>query len=178
MVEITELKAKLATAIANNDDASFMSIIGEIAKEKSAIAKAQAEVAKKEAESLAGDREKLALKLFTAVKAVVSPADLQKVKAAGFTYHMDGPDKEGVMTTYKTVALLVPTVKTARGGTGGGAGKSKDEYGMSLGEIFDKFATEADKAELAKAETNSKQWQVKVAVKKEAIKAGLLQPTK
>ena len=174
---LDELKKQLATAIATGNDAEFNRIVATIAKMKSELAKAAAESAKKEAEALAGVREQVATAVYKAVKALNLDDALIKVKAQGFTYRLDAPDAEGVMVHQKSAALLVPTVKTARGGTTGG-GKSKDEYGMSLGTIFDKFANEEDQGKLAEAETNSKQWQVKVAVKKRAIAEGLLQPVK
>lgn len=87
---------------------------------------------------------------------------------------------------------MVPTIKTRKsGGTGGGAGKTKDDYGMSLTEVYEKYHTAEDDGKLAEAElkdkeaseklgktTNSNAWRVKNEVKKAAIASGLLQPTK
>ena len=74
------------------------------------------------------------------------------------------------------MGLDVPVIKAHKAGAGA-TGKTKTEFGVSLNEVFEKFATPADKAKLAGA-SNSRQWQVKVAVKKRALAAGLLAPVK
>ena len=79
------------------------------------------------------------------------------VKGWGFTYKIDQavPNEAGV--SYKSVGLLTAVVKAHKTSGGGGAsGKSVYEYGLSLQQIFDKFATDADKEKLALADTGSK----------------------
>jgi len=71
--------------------------------------------------------------------------------------------------------LTVAGIKAPKAGNGGyQGGKTKDEYGMSLGDVFEKFANNDERTKLAAATSNSTQWQVKVAVKKRAIAEGLL----
>lgn len=178
MVELKELKDQLADAIAKGDDTAFMTIVGEIAKAKKDIAKAAADALQKEATQLAGARETLAASVYKACKQIPNlKQQLDAVKATGFTFKLDGVDAEGAPVRYNSVALSVPTVRHGKGGTTGG-GKSKDEYGMSLQEIFDKFATAADKAKEAAATSNSAKWQAKNAVKKAAIADGKLKPAR
>ena len=171
-MDIKELQGAIVKAVADGNDAEFFKLTDEVRKMKAEASKAIAAQAQAEAEAMAGDRALLADKILEAVKAVVTVKELTAVKATGYTFRL--PDDQSEKAR---VALTVPTVKVAKSGNGGAsAGKSKDEYGVSLGEIFDKYATAEDKANLAEAETNSKQWQVKTAVKKRAIKEGGLKP--
>jgi len=171
------LKAAMAEAIANSDDAKLAELVREYNARKAEVAKALAAAAEAEAKALAGEREKLATKLHVYVaKYPELIAALGAVKATGFTFKLDEPD--GV--SYKSVALSVPTVKAKRtsGGGGGTHTTSKAEYGMTLDEIFQAHATAEDKAKLEAATTNSAKWQVKNGVKKAAIAEGKLQPAK
>ena len=170
---LDQLKQEIAVAATTGDDANFNALIKEYNSRKADIAKALQEQARKEAEALAGAREKLAKAIHKAVIKIPELAGLPNVKATGFTFKLDA---EGV--TYKSVALAVPAVKARSGGGGGNHITSKAEYGMTLDEIFNKFGTDEDKVKLEAAESNSGKWQVKNAVKKEALKAGLLQPAK
>lgn len=173
MTTIDELKAKMKEALASGDTKAIEEVASAITKGKADRRKVEVEAIQKEAEKLAGAREKLASSIWNMLKGIPDmPKQLEAVKATGFTYKLDA---EGI--TYKAVMLAVPSVKRGAGGRTGG-GKSKDEFGMSLGEIFDKFATQPEKNLLAAAPSNSAQWQVKVAVKKRAIKDGLLAPVK
>ena len=190
--KLAELKAKIASAIADGNDDDLMLAVAGMSKFKAEIAKAQAELAKKEAEQLAGKRAELATKIHKAIDKIVAgfKDDLLAVKATGFTFNLDLPDKDGVVVEHKSVALAVPAIKTSKartGSTGGGSGKSKSEFGMSLDEIYQKFANEEEKANLeaVRADTtltdkakNSKMWKIKDDVKKRAIKDGLLVATK
>ena len=182
-----ELKAIIAQAITDGNDALFNETITKMARMKSELARQAAEKSKQEAESLAGVRGEKAKVIHAAIKSLGLDTILTEVKAKGFTYKLDATDANGVMVTYQAVELTVPIVKTRMGHSGGGGnvGKSKAEYGVSLTEIFDKFATEADKAKIdtIDADTtkdvkakNSGKWAVKVSVKKAAIAAGLLKP--
>lgn len=197
---LDQLKAQLVKAAAEGNDTLFEETLKAIGKFKSEIASKAAAALKAEAEKLAGVRQTLATAIHQAVKSLGLDSKLQEVKALGFTYNLDHPDVNGVMTEYKSVSLMVPSVKTKRSGGGGGgqSGKSKDEYGISLAEIYDKFkdgvgkvkaldmedvatVLEASVAGLKDTDAknyNSKMWQIKVAVKKAAIAQGLLQPVK
>ena len=169
-----------------------LAIVAEIAKSKVELAKAQAEQQRKEAEALADVRQKLAARINGQVIKFAWLADeLTKVKATGFTFHPAGyTEADGSVTQNSTVALLVPTIKAKRtGGGGGGAGKtSKDEFGKSLDEIYQEFKGQvgvvkalseeksADELMALAGDNNTKQWQVKTAVKKAAVAKGLLKP--
>lgn len=182
MAKLDELKAKMAEAVKVFNETGDMSGIQAVSKEmdraKAELAKAQAEQSRKEAEQLAGKREALANTIHQQVKALGLDKAIRDIKGWGFTYKIDGAVPNELDVSYKAVQLSTATVKTRTGGTGGGAGKSKDEYGKSLAEIFEEFATAEDRQKLDNAESNSKQWQVKVAVKKRAIAEGLLKPVK
>ncbi|KKN74216.1 hypothetical protein LCGC14_0393020 [marine sediment metagenome] len=201
MVEKTldTLKQDIQKAIAGGDDAAFNTLMKEYNSCKGEIAKAEAEGARKEAEALAGKREALANSIKTAVKALNLDAAIAGVKAKGFTYSTDHRtddkgriDANGAVKVTGGVGLSVPTIKARKaGGNGGGGGKSKDEYGMSLSEIWDKFKTSEDEAKMVEAEkkdaeaseklgksTNSNAWRVKNEVKKQAIADGTLPPAK
>jgi hypothetical protein len=172
-----QLKAQVAAALASGNDVDFLTAIAAVAKQKAEIAKAQAEQARIENEKLAGERTKVATEIQKLVKGLKLDKLIAGVKAHGFTYSLDEPDANGVMTHHGSVSMSVPTVKAKRTSIGAGStGKSKSEYGMSLGEIFEKFATDEDRAKLTQATTNSQQWAVKVAVKKQALADGSLKP--
>ncbi len=186
-INLEELKAKVAAAIASGNDTDFMVAVAQIAKAKAEIAKAQAAVAQAEAEKLAGVRAELAEKLHTAImqsKQVVNLIQkLADVKAYGFTFlgSMPTPAEAAAGASgevnRKSVALVVAEVKAARArtSTGGGApGKSKSEYGMGLDEIYQKFKTPEDEVAMAAAVSNTQKWGVKDKVKNRAVKAGLL----
>ena len=180
---IEELKGKMQEAVKVFQDTGDMSGIQAVSKEmdraKSELAKQEAVRLQKEAETLAGAREELAIKIHDAVKELKLDKELKAVKAWGFAYKVDKANPDELDIIYKSVNLTTRQVKKAKAGTGGAArGKSKDEYGISLGEIFNRFATDEDKKRYAAAASNSGQWQVKVAVKKRALDAGLLQPIK
>ena len=168
MPNIDELKTALRKALDAGEDNEVVRLAREITKVK-------AEQAKADVEKFAKAREELAIAIHKTVKGLSEVAKLVDVGAQGFTYKVDGYPEADIK--YKSVALTIPGLKRAGGG-GGGGGKTKDEYGMSLGEVFEKFATAEDRAKLNTAASGSAQWQVKIAVKKFAIEQGLLQPTK
>lgn len=198
MAELAELQTKLATAMAEGNVKAIEDIAAEITKGKADRHKAEAESQRKEAEQLAGKREAMQTTINAAVKALNLDAEIVKLKAKGFTYTIDHKeddkgriDPAGEVKVTGGVGLLVPAVKARTGGGGGSAGKTKDDYGLSLTEVFDKFATDEDQAKLAAAEvkdieasdklgksTNSNVWRVKNDVKKVAIASGALAPSK
>lgn len=187
MTKLDELKTQMAEAVKVFQDTGNMELIqatsNAMNKAKAEIAKAQAEVLLKESEKLAGARELLAVSIHEAVITGKSLANinqsLKDVKAWGFTYKVDNAVPGAEDVRYKSVALTTAVVKTRKAGGGGGTtGKSKDEYGLSLTEIVDKFATPEELTAIAGADTNSKSWQLKVAVKKRAIAEGKLAPLK
>jgi len=179
-ITLDALKAQIAEAATSGDDAKLTALIREYNARKAETAKAIAAAAEAEAAKLAGVRAKLASKIHEAIIAGKPVANileaLAEVRATGYTFKVDEPD--GV--SYKAVALTVPVVKAAKAskGTGGTHTTSKAEYGMTLDEIFQAYATAEDKAKLEAADGNSAKWQVKNGVKKAAIAAGLLNPAK
>lgn len=183
---LVELQKQMAEALAANDVKKIEEAAMAIVKSKAERAKVEVEKAQKESEALAGKREKLAEAIKSAVKALGLDKQIADVKAKGFNYTIDHReddkgrlDAKGEVSVTGGVGLLVPAIKARKaGGVGGGAGKTKDEYGMSLQEVFEKFATPEDREKLATAETNSSQWQVKNSVKKRAIADKLLTPAK
>ncbi len=192
-MEIKELSAQMAEAIAKNDVEAMEKIAGEITKGKKDRHAEESKAQQAQAEKLAGVREATATEVHQMVRAIPGLDEkLRKVESWGFTYKVDKANPDEPDITYKSVSLTIAKVRKAGGGgNGGGAGKTKDEYGMSLAEVYDKFKTPEDEASLVKAvkddeaataklgkTTNSNQWRVKNEVKKRAIKDELLKPAK
>jgi len=184
-----QLKADLNKAIQSGNDVAFNAAFQAIAKRKSEIAKEAAAQALKEQEALAGIRAQTSASLLKTVQAIPNLNNiLADVKANGFTYTPRGTlDVNGVPQTNDSLALKVPVLRKSSSGGSGGAGKTKAEYGMSLDEVYDKYANDEDKAKFAKAvedagadkkQLNSKTWQIKNAVKTRAIAEGTLVPVK
>jgi len=182
-----QLKVLAMTALTDGNDTEFLKISGQMRSFKAEIAKAEAEKLKKESEAMAGDRAKLAEKLLTRIVNQMKnlPTELGALKATGFTFYLPSED-----SITPRVRLSVPTLKakTARSG-GGSTGKSKGEYGLTLDEIYQKFKTAEDEAKMSEAiakdeairlekgKSNSvNQYNVKLAVKKNAIALGNLKP--
>jgi hypothetical protein len=176
---LPELKAQMAKALAEDNYAEMGRVAKLIKGHQDEIAKAEAEKYKAEAAKLAGIREKVAQAIHAFV--MKNPAvmkGLTDTKALGFTFKRDTAEVQ-----YASVALTVPQppAEKAKRAGGGGTGKSKTEYGLSLNEIFEKFATEKDRNDLKVAEgddnaSGGKAWNVKNGVKKAAIAAGTLKP--
>lgn len=176
---IAEAGAKFAAEQTEENFTALQAAMKARDKAKAEVAKEQAEKARAEAEALAGKREALATAIHQQVRQLGLDKSLAEVKSWGFTYKLDKMVPNESDTSYKSVALSVQTVKVKTGkGGGGNTGKSKDEYGKSLGEIFEEFANDEDRTKLAAATSGSAQWQVKVAVKKAAIASGALKPVK
>jgi len=199
MTDIKELSAKLAEAIANNDVAAIEALSAEVVKSKTERHKAEIERERKEQEALAGKREALTKTINEAVKGLNLDKAIADMRAKGFTYTINHTeddkgriDPNGTVKVTGGVGLLIPAIKAHKtGGAGGGGGKTKDEFGMSLSEVFERFATAEDRKRLAEAEakdaaikaqtgkSNSvNAYNVKQAVKKAALAAGLLAPAK
>jgi len=179
MATENELKATLAAALEANDDDQILAVANELRKHKANIQKVAAEAARKEAEALAGGREKLARALQKEVNTPALQKRLREVKAYGFRFsidRVDTPPGQAPVNVEGGTTLLVPEVKTGRRGAGGAAGKTKAEYGMTLQEVFDKFATDADREKLAAADGSTAEYNVKLAVKKNAIADKKLTP--
>jgi hypothetical protein len=179
-VTLEQLTTKMATAVAANDITAMLDVAGEIKKLKSEVAKAEATRLQKESEELAEVRKQAVEKL----DKIVRVRDMQKlvslaesVKAIGFHYTHTFADN---LTTIGFDYAVAPKQKATRA-SGGGGGKSKAEFGMTLNEIFEKFATAEDKTKLTEASASatrpdSAEYAVKLGVKKAAIAAGLLKP--
>jgi len=139
------LKVGLSAAIADGNDAEMMRLSKLLLKYKQDVEKAEITKLKAEAEAMAGEREKLAVSIFKALKAIVPTAELERLKAKGFTFKLDAPDSNGVMVNYKSVELLVPVIKARTGGGGGSTGALKQETGLTRHELIEKFATAEEK---------------------------------
>jgi len=181
---LQETRTALAKAYTAGDEAMIAKLEIELVQVKHLEKIAEVTKAKAEFEKNAKARQELAIAIHKAVKRIVvdkAPLDekLTGLKIMGFTYKPDGQlDTAGQPIRFESVALLMAGIPKVAGSKGGNRGKSKDEFGISLDAIYQKFATEEDKARYAKASSNSSQWQVKVAVKKRAIADGLLIPVK
>lgn len=190
IVTMETLKAAINEAIKGGDDNAFNQAVANYNKHKAEVAKALVEAAQKENEALSGSRAKLAEHIRQAVEKWNDIGELAKVKALGFTYKPKGyTEADGTVLDRSSVALTIATVKKARASTGGGStGKSQAEFGMKLDEIYQKFATPADKALMTAAEAKADYvsvkakgaaiWTIKNNVKKNAITAGTLKPAK
>jgi len=161
--KMASLLAQLDTARANNDTSGLL-------QAARAIAALEKEAEKAQREAQAGEL----LALEQTIKAEVVETyqkhakELRRLGVKGFSI--------GVTDT-KNPSWLFKGPKARSGGGGGGAGKTKDQYGRSLGEVFEAFATDEERAalEAAKGDGN-KTFAVKVGVKKRAIAEGLLTP--
>ena len=200
MATLDELQVQIKTAAIAGDNDKVMELAGEIGKFKADVRKAAIEADRKEAESLAGVREILTLKIWEAVHALGLEGELAKVKAKGFTFKLNIPvgDKEhpeGIK--YTRVMLDTPTIRVKGTGGGGGTGKTKDTYGLSLDEVYEKHATADEKTKMVAAiksdedkatknkagggegkNSGGEQWKVKNDVKKRVIASGDLKPQK
>ena len=159
-VSLDTLKAQLSAAITSGNDPEMMRLSKLVLKNKSDVEKVEADKLKVEAESLAGDREKLADVIAKAVKGVIDASSLLKVKAKGFTFTVDhrenekgGLDAGGAVKVTGGCVLLVPAVrKTGGGGGGGSTGALKQQTGLARHELIDRYATDAEKADISTTE--------------------------
>ena len=189
---LEQLQEKMQKAITDNDVKAIEEIASEIVKGKSERRKAEMLAIVKENEQLADKRSTLAEEIRKVVNQIPDITNkLTLLKANGFTFHRKGElDANNVESAKSSCGLLVKTIKS-RSTSGATAGKTKDEYGISLSEVFDKFATDEDRVKLADAEakdkvaseklgksTNSNAWRIKNDVKKRAIADSLLAPVK
>lgn len=143
---LDQLKAQMRVASDNGNDGDVVKIAKAMQKLASDVTKSEAEKAKKEGEALAGDREKLAVEIWKGISNEVK-AKLAKVKARGFTFKLDEDDVQ-----YKAVSLTVPTVKKSGGGGSGTGVTIQSQTGLRRSELVDKYATDKEKAEIAKAQ--------------------------
>jgi len=181
-MDIAKLKLELQEVAISGDVAKILEVANKIKLAEVEEVKAKAAKAKAEFDAKATLRQEIATELHKAVIALPSIKRLAEVAATGFTFKLDTPAKAATETEpaveavkHLSVALTVAGIKAPKAGNGGyQGGKTKDEYGMSLGDVFEKFADNDERTKLAAATSNSTQWQVKVAVKKRAIAEGLL----
>lgn len=183
---LEDLQKQMAEAVSKNDIKAMEQLAEQIVAGKKERIKAEAEAARKEAEALAGEREAFEKKVYEAIKALNLDAKLLGLKCKSFTYtanhkeNADGKlDANGEVKVTGAVKLHTPAVKSKKSSGGNGSsGKTKDEFGMSLQEVFEKFATDDERTKLENAVSNSVAWQIKNQVKKRAISEGLIQPAK
>lgn len=183
-----DYKAKMAEALANDDAKAIDAINAEWNKSKAERRKAELEAERKEQEELAGVREEASKAIHKAIKALKLDDQLKSLKAWGFTYKVDGANPAEPDVKYVSVSLSTaqPKKRTGNGG-GSSAGKTKDDYGLSLQEVYDKYKTAEDETKMVEAiakdeaaseklgkTTNSNAWRIKNEVKKRAIANGEL----
>lgn len=181
---IDEIKGKLLAASAAGDVEAIIKLGKELDSLRKQDAKAEAERITKENEALAGKRQEIAEKIGAAFKNVAgrvffdkatntdsTSKVLEEVKATG--YYFEYSIEKGL-----SYGLKHPTTAKHISKGGGATGTSKKEFGMSLQEIVDKWATDEEKAAIDAATSNSKSWQLKVSVKKRVIASGDLKPIK
>ncbi|KKN81699.1 hypothetical protein LCGC14_0316110 [marine sediment metagenome] len=171
--------SKLVEAGTDGGTDALMAAVGNLSKAKGLIAKAKAEALKAEAEALSGIRASKATSIYSIITRnpeIITA--LSETKAKGFTFTVSGlPDATGTPVVIKSVSLAVPAIKGSRAGVGGGAGKTKTMYGMSLAEVFAKYANADEQSKLESCEEpniNSKQWQIKTTVKDRVVASGEL----
>lgn len=151
-----QIMALIAAAGASGDLVEVIRLGNQLKKHQADIMKAEAEKLKAEAEAMAGDRAKLAAEILKTSKAQADLAGkLEAVKATGYTFKLPYFDSAGVQTS-ASVALTVPTVKAVKiGGGGGSTGALKAQTGLSRHELVEQYATEEEKASIAKAESDA-----------------------
>ena len=145
---LAQLKVELMSKM--DDDAEVMRISRLILKQKSDVEKAEAARMQAEAVTMAAGREKLAKSLLKVVKGTIDTTELVAVKAKGFTFHLADETSD-----IPYLGLIVPTVRKAGGGGGGSTGALKQQTGLARHELVDQYATEAEKATIAKAGTDA-----------------------
>lgn len=187
MAQIAEIKARIALAISSGDDIGMMRAIKELNQYKSEIAKAEQDKIAKEEQELAGVRQSFEVAFYAKVVDVLRQLkfDCYQLKAKSIIITVDHAENDnglldvaGKVKVTGAAKLVVPTAKKRTVGASGLRTSSKGEYGITLDEIFQKFATDEDRSKLEAADNNSKKWVVKNEVKKRALKDGLLQPAK
>jgi len=161
--KMASLLAQLDTARASNNTSGLL-------QAARAIAALEKEAEKAEREAQAGELAALEKVIQAEITETYQKhvKDMRRLGVKGFVV--------GVTDT-KNPSWTFKGPKARSGGGGGGAGKTKDQYGQSLGEVFEAFATDEDRAalEAAKGDGN-KTYAIKVGVKKRAIAQGLLTP--
>ena len=174
---IDSIMSRIAAAVAAKNPTEVMRLDSLLRKQSAAIQALEALRLEEEAKLLFGDREALATTIY---KVVSDPShgfveELGKVKATGFTFKVDSG---GV--AYQSVELLVAKPPTKKVKVGGGVGgeriSTKTETGLSLSELINQYATEAEKADIQaaydQAEDNkgSARWQEQCRVKSRILK--------
>jgi len=158
-----QLCAKIAVAGAAGDVAEVMRLGNLLKKYSVDIQKAEAAKLLAEATAMAGEREKLALAIQKAVKGVIDISQLLALKAKGFTYTIDRHENDkgqldpaGQVKVTGSCNLIVPTVKAKSTGRGcGSTGALKSQTGLSRHELVEQYATDSEKADIAKAESEA-----------------------
>ena len=178
-MDLKELRKELAKAIEDGNEVDTENLETQIAMLKACeVQKAKAAEAAKELEAQKS-RMVLATSVFNAIKNNPEVVKLSKDEGVkGFTFHFSRPGVDGVMVDYKSIAIITKNQKRTAS-LNGGRGKTKSEYGMSLNQVFEKFASAGDVAAMelidkATDVSGAKQWKLKNEVKAKAILDGLL----
>lgn len=145
-----QILAGIAVASAEGNLTEVIKLGNQLKKHQGEIQKAEMSKLKAEADAMAEGREKLAKSILSTITGLGLGKELDKVKAKGFTYHT--PDDQ---SNVPRLALTVPTIKTRTGGGGGSTGSLKAQTGLSRHELVEKYATETEKAGIAKAESEA-----------------------
>ena len=157
---LVELKSDMVKAVDSGDYAAVQRIGRQMAS-------MGGEEVKKDTERHAAAREQLAAIIWNDISGKYKE-QIATVKALGFVFKMDTSE-----TQYKAVQLIVPSSKGNH--VGGKGNKTVSEYGMRLGEVFDKFATADEKASIdgkARNQVND----IKIKVLKRVVASGELKP--
>jgi len=161
LATLVELKSQMDAAFEKGD----MKEVAAIARAMKALGD---ETRKAELDKVAAEYDKVSVEILDALKATFKPfwKRMEKVGLSKRIY---------VQLEGKTIHI--PPQRKKGGGGGGGAGATKTKYGLSLGEVFEQFATPEERAEFDSHKGDgNKTWAVKDRVKKRAIAEGLLTP--
>ena len=162
-LSIAEIRTAMDKAITEGNFA-------EVAKLGKQLAAAATETVKAEDQKFLKVREDIATALHSAIVNAGYAQKLAECKVKGFVFKLDEPE-----ITYKSVQLLVAGSKHSTGRGGGKGGKTKDTYGMSLGQVFEAHATSEEKSEIIGMSRNQAN-ELKLKVLKRAVSEGKLQP--
>lgn len=192
-----ELQKQMSEAIKAGDNKLIEEIASQIVKSKADRHKAEADKLQKETQAMAGGREKLEGVIAKAVKKLGLDDQIRELKAKGFTYTVErreAMDADGLIASvtgkpatdqYVDIVnggcnLIITTVKATKAGATGGNQKTKEEFGMSLDQVFEanKDLMTTEQAAEYDGATNSRKWQIKTAVKKVALKENRIAPVK
>lgn len=168
MANIDELKKRLHQELDDNDlDAVFSTT--------AKLKKLQAEEAEKAREARLAKARAATEELDSAVVQLVKQANvISALTALAQVYGKERNVNIIIPLDDVNAACVMPLEKARAGRTGGGGGTTKDQFGMSLADVFDQFASDEERKQMSTAEGGSAQWALKNRVKNRAIREGLI----